>query len=175
MHSTRLTPGQIREYLARSYTAVDGLWFMKTEELSGFDKALEIDELVWRVMPKIQARQLKSFLGAGPGLDSLRLCYSEKLSMDGFDFQIFPSPPPDESGTGKTDREKMFTVRIAFCPWVDKLVRSNRGHLASIIGGRICAAEYAAWADEYGCRFEFGNGGRLCEGNPECALEFRVG
>jgi hypothetical protein len=174
-HITRLTPGQIREYLARSYTAVDGLWFMKTEELSGFDKALEIDELVWRVMPKIQARQLKSFFRAGTGLDSLRLCYSEKLSLDGFDFNVFPAPSIEETGTGKAEGERMLTFRISFCPWVDKLVRSNRGHLAPVIGRRICAAEYAGWAAEFGCGFDFGSGGRLCDGSKECVLEFRAG
>jgi hypothetical protein len=30
----------VREYFHRSYTAVDGLWFVKVEEKYGFDKAL---------------------------------------------------------------------------------------------------------------------------------------
>ena len=166
MHSTRLTQDQIREYLVRSYTAVDGLWFMKAEEQFGFDKALEIDTLVWEVMPKIQARQLKSFLCVDSGLDGLRICYSEKLSLDGFDFQILPSPSQVELGTE-------MEIRIAFCPWYDKLVRSNRSHLATAIGKRICAVEYSAWAKEFGCRFEFGEEGRLCEGSSVCVLKFR--
>jgi len=52
----KLTDKQIVEYFKRSYTAVDGLWFMKVEEIYGFDTALDIDEEVWKVMPKIQAR-----------------------------------------------------------------------------------------------------------------------
>jgi hypothetical protein len=179
MHSTRLTGDQIREYLVRSYTAVDGLWFMKVEEKLGFDKALEIDTLVWEVMPKIQARQLKSFFGVGSGLDALRLCYSEKLILDGFDFQILSSSPsPSQVQLGKemdgTKGEEMeCTIRVAFCPWHDRLVRSKRAHLAAAIGKRICAAEYSAWAREFGCRFEFGEEGRLCEGSSACVLKFQ--
>ena len=47
-------------YLKRSYSAVDGLWFMKVEDSFDFDKALEIDNQVWKVVPKIQARFLKT-------------------------------------------------------------------------------------------------------------------
>ncbi len=175
MHTTRLTHDQIRKYLARSYTAVDGLWFMKVEEEFGFDKALEIDVRVWEVMPKIQARQLKSFLGAGSGLDALRACYAEKLSLDGFEFQIHSCPPSQsqvEPGTEKFGTE--LEIRITSCPWYDKLVRSNRAHLAASIGKRICATEYSAWADEFDCRFEFGAEQKLCEGGTACVLEFRA-
>lgn len=216
-HATRLTSDQIRDYLSRSYTAVDGLWFMKTEGLFGFEKALEIDALVWQVMPKIQARQLKSMLTAERSLDGLRTCYAEKLFLDGFEFQILSSASPEDGpGTGETENVKHtpsaskvehgmqeaenrgmekapgadkagkkketkekagekseFSVRIFFCPWVDKLVRSSRGHLAAAIGRRICAAEYAGWAAEFGCRFEFGGDRKLCEEGDACVLRFR--
>ena len=33
----------ILDYLYQNYTKADGLWFLKVEELYGFDKALEID------------------------------------------------------------------------------------------------------------------------------------
>ncbi len=49
-----LTDQQAAEYFHRSFTAVDGLWFMKVEEKHGFDAALEIDNEVWKVLPKIQ-------------------------------------------------------------------------------------------------------------------------
>lgn len=178
MHPTKLTHDQIRKYLARIYTAVDGLWFMKVEEQFGFDKALEIDVRVWEVMPKIQARQLKSFFGVDSGLDALRHCYSEKLFLDGFEFQIISAPSQVDGlgpslGTEKAESEKLFTIRISFCPWVDKLVRSNRAHLAASIGKRICATEYSAWAKEFGCSFEFGQEGKLCEGSAACVLKFR--
>jgi hypothetical protein len=39
----KLNDKQIAEYMHRCYTAVDGLWFTKLEEKSGFDTALDID------------------------------------------------------------------------------------------------------------------------------------
>jgi len=50
----KLTDKEIAEYLHRCYTAVDGLMFVKVEEKYGFDVAPNIDEEVWKVMPKIQ-------------------------------------------------------------------------------------------------------------------------
>ena len=75
---TRLTEEQKTEYFRRSYTAVDGLWFMKVEEAYGFDNALDIDDEVWKVLPKIQARMLKGLTETGDDLESVL---------------PFPSPP----------------------------------------------------------------------------------
>ena len=36
---------QTVEYLRRSYSAVDGLWFMKVEEKRGFEEALDSHQL----------------------------------------------------------------------------------------------------------------------------------
>ena len=69
-----LTEEQKTEYFRRSYTAVDGLWFMKVEERMSFEQALQIDEAVWRVLPKIQARALKAMMDLPAGLASSRLC-----------------------------------------------------------------------------------------------------
>ena len=55
-----LNSRQVKEYLQNSYAKVDGLWFLKIEEQFGFEKALDMDLEVWKVMPKIQARYLKS-------------------------------------------------------------------------------------------------------------------
>jgi hypothetical protein len=154
-----LSQKQITAYLQRSYGAVDGLWFMKVEEDAGFDKALDIDEKVWQVMPKIQARAIKSFLGKEKGLDALRECFEAKLSLDGFVYDV------TADGTS-------FTVIISQCPWYDKLVKSNRVHLAEKISNRICNAEYFGWATEFGCTFAFKSAGRICSGCKDCKLAF---
>ncbi|MBM3707065.1 MAG: hypothetical protein FJW69_01790 [Actinobacteria bacterium] len=60
-----LTQKEIIEYLYQCYVKVDGLWFLKVEEQFGFYKALEIDKEVWKIVPKIQARFLKSKLNGG--------------------------------------------------------------------------------------------------------------
>jgi hypothetical protein len=52
----------IVEYLQKNFTTADGLWFVKIEEILGFERALEIDKEVWKVLPKIQARFIKTKL-----------------------------------------------------------------------------------------------------------------
>ena len=80
---TGLTDGQKTEYFRRSYTAVDGLWFMKIEETLGFDEALRLDEAVWKVLPKIQARALKEMMHLQSGLPGLWQALSARLSPGG--------------------------------------------------------------------------------------------
>lgn len=154
-----LSPDQIADYLRKSYAAVDGLWFMKVEETEGFDKALDIDEKVWQVMPKIQARKMKSFAGKDKGLDALQECFEAKLNLDGFVFTMIRG-------------QFSFEIIISKCPWYDKLVHSKRIHLAGKIGSRICFAEYSGWAAEFGCTFRFSNEDKICTGCVNCGLKF---
>ena len=154
-----LSPDQIIDYLKRSYAAADGLWFVKTEEADGFDKALDIDEKVWQVMPKIQARMLKSFAGLDKGIEALRLCFETKLSLDGFEYTV-------------TQKSGAFDVMVSRCPWYDKLVKSERTHLAEKIANRICSAEYQGWAKEFGAAFSFQGKKTICSGCPNCELHF---
>ena len=155
----KLTLEQIQQYLQRSYTAADGLWFMKVEEALGFDAALDMDAKVWEVMPKIQARQLKAFAGADRGLEALRQCMTTKLALDGFRFET-------------RNGQNAFDVQISDCPWHDKMVSAKRGHLSKIIGERICTAEYSIWAREFGCVFRFASEKKICGGKDECLLRF---
>lgn len=154
-----LSPDQLADYLQRSYTAVDGLWFMKTEEAGGFEKALDLDEKVWQVMPKIQARKLKSFLGKDQGIDALRECFEKKLSLDGFTFTT-------------AIEAHSFDITVTGCIWYDKLVHSKRTHLAERIGSRICPVEFSGWADEFGCSFSFVGEDRICRGCKTCMMRF---
>jgi hypothetical protein len=154
-----LTAQQISEYLQASYTAVDGLWFMKVEEVLGFERALEIDERVWQVMPKIQARRMKAFANVDRGIEALRECFTAKLNLDGFEYEI-------HSADGS------FDVHISRCPWYDKLVKSKRVHLAERIANRICMAEYSGWAQEFDCAFAFSGKGMMCSGCVNCGLHF---
>jgi hypothetical protein len=74
------------EYYHRCYKTVDGLWFVKAEDKYCFEDALDLDLEVWKVMPKIQARFIKKKLGKDSGLDDLMDCLSQKLLLDGFNF-----------------------------------------------------------------------------------------
>ena len=154
-----LSNEQIIDYLHRSYTAVDGLWFEKVEEEYGFEEALKIDEKVWYVLPKIQARKLKSMTGLSSGIDDLYECFTTKLGID----RIVFSSSKDEEG---------FTIRITECPWLKLLCNANREHLAGEIGSRICTAEYSTWAKEFGSEIRYELQSQLCKGGECCELRF---
>ena len=153
-----LTDKQIAEYFRRSYTAVDGLWFMKVEEKYGFDVALQLDEAVWRVLPKIQARAMKS-LGSENGLDGLYEGVTTRLALEGFEFKA----EKDAEG---------FLVFIERCPWHDLMVRSGREALSATVSDIICDVENSAWANEFGVA-KFEREARICNGSVRCILRFR--
>ena len=157
----KLTDRQIAEYFKRSYTAVDGLWFMKAEERYGFDTALDIDDEVWKVMPKIQARKLKSMGNLTAGLDGLRECFTTKLTLDGFAFE-----------TEQSDDGRSLTITLSECPWHNVMIKSGREHLSEKVGTRICNTEYQVWAAEFGDDIKFELGDQICEGFKCCTLTF---
>ncbi len=157
-----LTEKQKIEYLLRSYSAVDGLWFMKVEEKYGFDAALQLDKEVWEILPKIQARQLKQALGLGDGLAALLQSLENRLEIDSFDFEIERSPDSNQ-----------FQIIISKCPWFNLMVKSGRQNLAGKVGDVICNADYTVWASEFGKDIKFKLKSQLCKGSDSCILEFR--
>ena len=149
------------EYLYRSYTVVDGLWFMKIEEESGFERALEIDTKVWEIVPKIQSRFLRSKTGNPEGIAGLLICFKIKLRLDGFEFK-----------TRNNIKNHNIEFNISRCPWHEILVKSKRTGIAEKIGSRICRTEYGVWAKEFGNNIEFELLGQLCNGGKSCRLFF---
>ncbi|MDD4873975.1 MAG: DUF6125 family protein, partial [Dehalococcoidales bacterium] len=117
----KLTDKQIIEFFHRSYTSVDGLWFMKTEERYGFDAALQIDKSVWEIMPKIQARMLKSIVDTKNELQALLECLITRLSLEGFSFNV-------ESNADD------FSIIIDNCPWHNLMIKAERENLSGQIG-----------------------------------------
>ena len=124
-----LTDKQIAEFFHRSYTTADGLWFIKVEEKYGFDAALEIDAEVWKVLPKIQARMLKSMAGYHTGMEALLECLTTKLSLEDFAFKV-----------RKAGDNNSFRIVIERCPWHELLLKSNREQLSARIGSFICGS-----------------------------------
>lgn len=159
----KLTEKQIAEYFKRSYTAVDGLWFMKVEEIYGFDTALDIDDEVWKVMPKIQARKLKTMGGSTEGLDGLRQCLTTKLTLDGFAFEAEQS-----------NKDRSLKITLSECPWHNVMLNSGREHLSGPVGIRICTTEYQVWAAEFGDDIKFELGDQICKGDECCILLFKT-
>jgi len=157
-----LTDKQIAEYFRRSFTAIDGLWFMKVEEALGFDRALDLDDGVWKILPKIQARALKAMGNLGDGLEALRECLVTRLTLDGFSFEIEPAQAGCE-----------LRVTITACPWHNLMVKSGREHLSGRVGSRICISEYQVLAAEFGPGISFELGGQICHGSGGCRFTFR--
>jgi hypothetical protein len=146
-------------YLKRSYSTVDGLWFMKVEDSFNFEKALEIDNEVWKVVPKVQARFLKTALGVDKGLEALEQCFTEKLRLDGIEFDV-------------ERNQNVLTIVISRCHWHDLMVKSDRENLSSRVGETICNTEYSVWAQEFGEIISFKTLSRICGGGGECVLQF---
>ncbi len=158
-HPSQLTPEQIQEYLYRSYTRVDGLWFVLTEERYGFDAALVLDEAVWKVLPKIQARFLQEQLSLARDLAGLAQALDAKLTLDRYEFSIA------EAGAG-------LQVTLSRCPWHHLIVNSGRAHLAERIGGVICGIEFPVFAREFGCSCSAPRLERLCRNGKSCSFHF---
>ena len=156
----KLNERQIIEYFHRCYTAVDGLWFMKVEEKNGFNNALKIDEQVWKVMPKIQARMIKSMLDLKEDPDSLLEALKIKLQLDGFKFNI--------------EKNKFgFNIRINECPWHKIMIKSGRAKLSGIVGATICKNEYPIWISEFGGKMQFKIKIQICKESKNCIFVFK--
>ena len=156
-----LTPGQIAEYFQRSYAAVDGLWFVKMEEKYGFEAALAMDNEVWKVFPKVQARLLKNMGKLGSGIDALYECLATKLALEGFKVE-------------SKKQEDGFAIIINECPWHNAMLKSGREKLSGKVGTVICNTEYAVWASEFGHDIKFELKQQICQGAPSCILQFKA-
>lgn len=156
---TKLNLQQAADYFNRSYKAVDGLWFMKVEEKYGFEAALALDNEVWKIMPKIQARMVKSFLGLENGPAALFESLVTKLELEGFKF--------------KTEKIRDgFRIIIDDCPWYNLLIKSGREHLAKIVGETICSTEYQVWVSEIAKTVKFKLKSQKCGESAQCILDF---
>ncbi len=156
-----LSSDDIIKFWHRSHDAADGLWFMKIEERYGFDTALDIDDQVWTVLPKIKARMLKSMGGLENGIDGLFEAVVTKLHLEGYTFEANMAAGGDA-----------FRVVITDCPWHHVMIRSGREHLSAKVGIRIDTTEYAAWAAEFGDGLAIEFGDRICEGCLTCVFNF---
>ena len=76
----------------RNLWAVDGLYFLGIEEVSGMESATVIDANVWKVMGKIEARRLKSRLGPVemdlPGIMRALRLTSWALDLEDMDVEV---------------------------------------------------------------------------------------
>lgn len=146
----------ITEYFKSSYFALDGLWFVMVEEEEGYQNALDIDERVWKVLPKIQARKVCGLLGIEmKGIDNFKKALEVKFQAEGYDYEFLDG-----------------AIRIKGCPWIDILRKSGRENIAPDIGERICTEDIKGWLKEFSGDKEILVDSLMCEGEKECV--FRI-
>lgn len=155
----KLNDKQIVEFFRRSYRATDGLWFMKVEEKYGFDCALKLDLEVWKIVPKIQARMIKSMLHLSDTTVDLIKSLKTKLSIEGF-----------ESNLKIT--KNGFKIKIINCPWHNLMIKSKRTEYSKKIGTKICNVEYSVWISEFGGKFNFKIETQKCINSKYCIFSF---
>ena len=132
---------------------------MKVEEKYGFDAALDLDNEVWKVMPKLQARMIKSFLGLENGSDALFESLVTKLELEEFKFTA-----------EKT--ENWLRITIDDCPWHNLMIKSGREHLSKTVGKTICSTEYQVWVSELAKTMKFELKSQKCGESKHCILDF---
>jgi len=180
----------IAEYLHRNFTSVDGLWFVKIEEILGFENALEIDKEVWKILPKIQARFIKSkleekflpiqddnanqhfqnrnkkqdfrkdLIDFGPE-EFFVEALRIKMRLDNFKFRLLKKPG-------------LVKVIINQCPWHEIMLKSKREHLSGKIGSAICGTEYEVFASEFFKDSSFIITSQICNSAKTCNFKFRI-
>ena len=149
----------IADYLRRSYTAVDGLWFMKVEERLDFAEALALDVAVWQIMAKIQCRKAKELLQLpGSGLADLLQALHLKFVAEEYGYQVTSQQP---------DR---LEIEITLCPWMELLRKSKRQHLAKPVADAICLPDFQYWANEFNPQIEATLPQCNCYGAGTCRL-----
>ena len=149
------------EYLRKCFFSVDGLWFLKIEDDADFEKALELDLDVWRVMPKIQARTIRDLLQLGTGLAALRQALAFKHSAEAYRFEASPIT------------QQRFSIDMHACPWVAHIKKAGRMHILERIAQQICPMEHRIFTDEFGTHIEIEHHQERCVADGCCRFVFR--
>jgi hypothetical protein len=153
----------LKEYYRRSYFAVDGLWFLKTEEKCGFEEALKLDADVWSVLAKIQARKTKELLKIkGSTVKDLLTALKLKWTAEEYDYEVLEA------------EKTCCVVLLSACPWLEVMQKSGREHLTPRIGECVCTREYSAWAKEFNPKMEVTIDEMLCREKKPCRLRFNI-
>ena len=145
------------QYFKRSYFALDGLWFAMVEKNFSLGEALKIDEEVWKVLPKIQAREVKKLLNLKKNtfsnfLDVLKI----KLEAEGYCYQ-------------ERIIDKDLSLLIKKCPWYEIIKKSQREYL---LPNNICRIDFQTWVEEFHLSLKVKISPCICKGDLNCEIYF---
>jgi len=151
----------IIEFLRDSYFAADGLWFVRIEDEHSFEEAMRLDEQVWDILPKIQARKARELLKIEGGtLADLALGLWLKFTAEGYDHRVVERT------------SNVLRISIRECPWLNILKEARRMSRAAEICDRICTRDFSTWAAQFSPGINFSLERKLSEGAPACELLF---
>ena len=154
----------IIHYLRRSYTWVDGFWFLEVERyLDSFDEVLEIDVQAWLQITRQQAKLAQKLLNLSKSdvpaiIETLKV----KWLVDGHSYEL-----------GKVDESKGSVV-IRMCPWFETMKRSGREHLAGRVCCAVCPPLYQTWATTINPKVKVEMSKFLGKGAEGCAIGFEM-
>jgi len=156
-----LNQGEIIEYLRKSYLASDGLWFLTVEKEYSYEEALRLDEVVWSILPKIQARKAKDLLKLeGTSVSDLAKALELKFVGEGSSHRIV-----DQSPT-------YLKIEVTSCVWLETLRKSGRDCIAQDVCERICHRELIVWAEQLVGDITVSLPSMMSRGQPACEIVF---
>ncbi|MBI5167641.1 MAG: hypothetical protein HY998_07885 [candidate division NC10 bacterium] len=112
------TQAEIAELWEKTFTALDGLWFLGVEKELGFEAALRIDIEVWKGFGLALIRRMKKL-----GKPS-RPSHEEALKMLKALFLLGHLPVEVEE-----ESQSSYLFRVTTCPWWENLKRAGRERL----------------------------------------------
>jgi len=162
-NSKNLNDSNLKEYFKRCFFSVDGFWFIMAEEELGFEKALEIDRNVWKLLPKTQVRKIRKLLEIETNkINDIRTALDFKLKAEDYTYEV------------RNTSDLVLEIAITGCPWLTLMRESGRQDLASKVGKTICPTEYSVWAKEFGMKLDADLNNCLCSDNTPCILRFSL-
>jgi len=146
------------QYFKRSYFALDGLWFVMVEKSFSLKEALKIDEKVWRILPRIQAREVKKLLNLKE--DTFQnFLRALKVKLEAEDYQY-----------EQKLREKELTLSIKKCPWYEIIKKSQREY---VLPNNICQIDFQTWVEEFHLNLKVQINSCICGGDTNCEIYFQ--
>lgn len=80
---------QLMKHFGQVGQILDGLWFLEIEKKFGFEVAYEIDEIVWKVFARKEAKKIQNLLGlAHVGFEDLPTILRYLIFNQSLDFEI---------------------------------------------------------------------------------------
>ena len=156
-----MNESEILEYLRKSYLASDGLWFLTVEKEHSYEEALRLDEVVWSILPRIQARKARDLLRLeGTSVSDLAKALELKFAAEGSSHRIVDQSPMH------------LKIEVTSCVWLETLKKLGRDYIAQDICDRICHRELIVWAEQLVGDITVSLPNMMSRGQPACEIVF---